>query len=78
MTEIGRMILAGLQGDREISAQKRSAQFGDEFLAGISGIAECLAREVTVQTPFMLCPVRELVQQYGVVALRIPERLERR
>jgi hypothetical protein len=26
----------------------------------------------------MLCPVRELVQQYGVVALRIPERLERR
>ena len=44
------MVCPNLRGDAEVGTQERGAQFSDQLFAGIAGIAESLAAEVTVET----------------------------
>ena len=59
--DIGGMVLACLRRDAEISAEKRRADFGHEFLHGIARIAEALAVEVPMETGGMTRPMRHLM-----------------
>ena len=56
--EISGVILARFRRDPEISAEKRCAKLGDEFLGGVTGIAPTLAPEFAIETRLMACPVR--------------------
>ncbi len=66
--DIGRVVHARDVRDAKICARERGAEFGDEFLDGVSLFAE-LRAELPVETGTVTSPVRELVKQRRVVAL---------
>ena len=78
VADIVGVVFPDLRGDAEVGTQESGAEFCDQLLAGIACVAETLAAEVTVETCFMACPVRELVKRGGIVAFLVLERLERR
>ena len=50
MADVVGVVVPDLRGDAEVGTQERGAQFCDQLFAGIAGIAESLAAEVTVET----------------------------
>ena len=77
VADIVGMVCADFRGDAEVGTQERGAQFCDQLFAGIAGIAETLAAEVTVETCFMACPVRELVKGGGIIAFLVLKSFKR-
>ena len=63
--DIGGMILAIFEGDPKISAEKCCAKLSDKLFAGIAGIAERLAPEVTIQALLVTRPVRAFMREGG-------------
>jgi len=56
-TDISGMIGAGVDGNAKIGGKERRAKLGDQFLAGITFIAPCLAPERAVKAGFVASPV---------------------
>lgn len=76
--DIGSVILAHFRRDVEIRAQECACNLRDQFFACITFIAPLLAAEVTVEARRVLCPVRRLMRERCIEALRVPECLDRR
>jgi hypothetical protein len=72
------VVFPDLRGDAEVGTEERRAQFCDQLFAGISGIAETLPAEITVETGFVTRVVRELMQGGRIKTFLVLERLERR
>lgn len=76
--DIGGVILPRLGGQGQIGTQKRRAQLGDQFLAGVAFIAPALAAKVAVKPALVFRPVGQLMGKGGIVGLRAAERLKGR
>ena len=76
--DIGRMIGPGFRRQIEVGAEEGRAKFGDQFLHRIPCILETLLPEFTGEARRVTGPVRQLMRQNGVIAFRVPERLEMR
>ncbi len=74
--DVGRMVLADDRLQFEVRTQERRPDFGHDFLAGVPLVAEPTAAEVAGQSGLVLRPVRQFVEQRGVVALGVLERFE--
>ena len=48
VADVGGVIFAGFEGEPEVSGQEGASHLGDKLFAGVAGIAEGLASEVTV------------------------------
>ena len=59
-------------------AQERSSQLGDEFFLCVAFIAPLLPAEIPRKARRVLCPVRELMSERGVIALSVTEAFKRR
>ena len=59
-------------------AHERSSQLGDEFFLRVAFIAPLLPAEITRKARRVLRPVRELMGESGVIALRVTETFKRR
>jgi hypothetical protein len=72
------MVFPDFGRDAKFRAKESGSQFGNQFLASITGIAETLRAEIPVQTALGLRPVGQLVQCGRVITLLVPESLEGR
>ena len=61
------MVRSRVLRDAEFGAKERGADFGDQLFGCIRGISEALA-EFTIQTMFRSSPVRQLVNEGGIIA----------
>jgi hypothetical protein len=76
VADIVGVVFPDLRSDAEVSTQECAAQFWDQLLAGIAGVAETLAAEVTIETCLMASPVREFMKDGGLKTFLVLERLE--
>jgi len=71
------MIFPNLRLQFEIGRQKRSAEFGDQFLHRVPLIAEPLASEVAIKARLVAGPVGHFVGAGGIIAFGVAKVLER-
>src|SRR5437588_8207591 len=74
--DIARMIFARFQGKLQVGAQKRSPEFGNQFLDSVTFAAEAMPAEVTVEPGLAARPMSALMCKGRVVAVRVLETLE--
>src|SRR6202167_5855189 len=55
--DIGGMIFARFQGKLQVGAQKRSPEFGNQFLDRVAFAPEAMPAEVTVEPGLAACPM---------------------
>jgi hypothetical protein len=70
------MVFARLQGELQVSTQKRRPKFGNQFLSSIRFAPEAVAAEVTVQSAFVFSPMRAFVGESCIVPVFVLEALE--
>lgn len=49
VTDVGRMVLARLEGETQVRAKEGGSEFGDQFFARVAWIAEALSAEVPIE-----------------------------
>src|SRR5271156_1753473 len=74
--DIGCVIFARFQGKLQVGAQKRSPEFGNQFLDRVTFAPEAMPAEVTVEPGLAARPVSTLMSKGCIVAVRILETLE--
>jgi len=74
--DVGRMIFARFQGKLQVGAQKRSPEFGNQFLDRVTFASEAMPAEVTVEPGLAARPMSALMCKGRVVAVRVLETLE--
>ena len=74
--DIGGMIFARFQGKLQVGAQKRSPEFGNQFLDRVTFAPEAMPAEVSVEPGLAARPVSTFMSKGCIVAVRILETLE--
>jgi hypothetical protein len=69
--DIGRMIFARFQGKLQVGAQKRSPEFGNQFLDRVTFAPEAMPAEVTVEPGLAARPVSTFMGKRRIVAIRV-------
>ena len=62
-SDVGRVVFLDFRRDFEVSAKERRAQFGNEFLAGITFVAPDITAKVTIEPRRMFGAVDTFMRQ---------------
>src|ERR1019366_1166775 len=73
VAQIGGVIVPDFRRNPEVGAQESRAQFGNQFLGGVTVIAKTLGVQAPVKAALVAGPVRQLVQRGCVIDLGVPE-----
>src|SRR5271170_1940894 len=63
VADVSGVVVARFRRDAEVAAKERGPDFGDQFFAGVTLVAELLPSEISIEAVRVLCPVGHLVGQ---------------